>query len=117
MKPFQRYGLLAAGLVLFLAGPAASRADSSPCDAAFGELVHLSADMAECEMNRFMFERIPSILGKCSAEERQVLEESREGFAEDMQRLCPPPPAPAKEAAPQPVPPAAKMPEFPAGLE
>lgn len=117
MKPFPRYGLLVAGLGLSLAGPAASRADGSPCDAAFGELVHLSADMAECEMNRFMFERIPSILGKCSAEERQVLEESREGFAEDMQKLCPPSIAQPKEADPQPAPQATKMPEFPAGLE
>lgn len=69
-------------------------------------------------MNRFMFERIPFILDKCDAEERQVLDESRKGFAEDMGRLCPPPPALKKEGAPTPViETPAKMPDFPPGLE
>jgi hypothetical protein len=111
---YRRY--LAVGILL--AAPVPAWAEGSPCDEAFGELIRLSAPLSECEMNRFMFERIPSILGRCSAEERQVLEESREGFAEDMQRLCPPPvpvsEAP-KETASPPV--AAKMPEFPKGLE
>ncbi len=96
-----------------------SWADGSACDAAFGELVHLSAPMPECEMNRFMAERIPSIFAKCSAEERQVLEESREGFLEDAQRLCPPPPAPSQptvQVSPAVPAESAKMPDFPAGL-
>lgn len=114
MKACWRY--LAIGLLLASSSPA--RAEGSPCDAAFGDLVRLSAPMSECDLNRFMFERIPSILGRCSAEERQVLEESREGFAEDMQRLCPSP-APVSEAPKETAsaPAMAQMPEFPEGLE
>lgn len=115
--------ILTATVGLLLALPA-SAAELTSCDAAFGELVQRSANMSECEMNRFMYDQIPSILDRCTLEERQVLEESREGFAEDMKRLCPPPAAavaeePAKETPPEPVePPAAKkMPDFPKELE
>jgi hypothetical protein len=104
---------------LLLAFPALALADLTPCDAAFGELVQRSAQLSECEMNRFMYENIPSVLGRCTLEERQVLEESREGFAEDMQRLCPAPVVrePAKGTPAAPMPPAKQMPEFPPGLE
>lgn len=113
---------LTAILGLLLALPA-SASELSSCDAAFGELVQRSANMSECDLNRFMYDNIPTILGRCTLEERQVLEESREGFAEDMKKLCPPPAAvaqePAKETPPEPVePPAAKkMPDFPKELE
>jgi|GEM_PF-2353002 len=113
---------LMAVLGLLLALPAAA-AELTSCDAAFGELVRRSANMSECEMNRFMYDNLPSILGRCTLEERQVLEEGREGFAEDMKRLCPAPAAvvaqePAKEAPPASVEPTAKkMPDFPKGLE
>lgn len=112
MGPFWRYVLLVG-----LLSSAPSWAEGSACDAAFGELVQLSANMSECDMNRFMYERIPSILGKCTDEERQVLEESRDGFAEDMQRLCPPAASSQPKEPASPPKAAAKMPDFPAGLE